>query len=208
LGGYISTNETGYKNHTNNRIGRFLSPDPVVIGPGSGNAESPISGGGGGGGQHAFGFSRGGGGSDHVSSSGRFGPGPQVEDPPPDEMNTISEGDPPRNLEELYDEVYYLDEIEPSKLKIEIRENAVAVDFRSMYTKDMSLEHPFEVATVALLQYYHKWGYKLDVSLFSLAHEIYAHVKLYDKGILKSHTVVADCGENDKERFVWDLGIF
>jgi hypothetical protein len=79
-----------------NRIGRFLSPDPVVIGPDSGNAESPISGGGGG--QHAFGFSRGGGGSDHGSSSGRFGRGPQVEDPLPDEMNTISEGDPPRNV--------------------------------------------------------------------------------------------------------------
>jgi hypothetical protein len=79
-----------------NRIGRFLSPDPVVIGPGSGNAESPISGSGGG--EMPFGFSRGGGGSDYGLGSGRFGPGPQVEDPPPDEMNTISEGDPPRNV--------------------------------------------------------------------------------------------------------------
>lgn len=48
-------------------------------------------------------------------------------------------------------------------------------------------------------------GKELKISTESLSAEIKAHVDLYNLGIEKDHTCVADCGETDKERSVWDI---
>lgn len=89
--------------------------------------------------------------------------------------------------------------------KVTYTQGSVHVDNTDPKTNDMAVNHSYELATEIKNEYYKQYGESLNISTGSLAAEIKGHADLYNQGIQTDHTNIADCGENDKERIVWDI---
>jgi RHS repeat-associated protein len=100
-----------------------------------------------------------------------------------------------------------------NKLSIDINVkdyNWIRIKFKGNEYKDnlkAALSNPLGLAERAKQDYFTQWGEEINISVHSLAFEIWTHAVLFSLGIKTARTQVADCGVHsvDTNRIVWDF---